>query len=83
MGTIRERTMSTYSYNHQQKERVQLAYDGLVSGVGEEAKDPLATIEQRYARGETDEFLKPIIVDKEGCLQDNDTLMFFNFRSDR
>ena len=32
---------------------------------------------------QTDEFLKPIIVDKEGCIQDGDTLIFFNFRADR
>merc|ERR1711915_700066 len=35
-------------------------------------------------KGETDEFLKPIIVNgKEGRVQDNDTLFFFNYRSDR
>ncbi|CAJ0917912.1 11184_t:CDS:2 [Entrophospora sp. SA101] len=32
---------------------------------------------------ETDEFLKPIIVNEEGLIKDNDTLFFFNFRSDR
>ncbi len=43
----------------------------------------MQTIEKRYEAGETDEFLKPIICDKEGCIGDNDTLVFFNFRSDR
>lgn len=32
---------------------------------------------------QTDEFLTPIIVDKEGCIQDGDTLMFIDFRADR
>jgi 2,3-bisphosphoglycerate-independent phosphoglycerate mutase len=64
-------------------ERIKMAYEGLVQGLGEETDDPLATIQSRYAAGETDEFLKPIIVDKDGCVKDNDTLLFFNFRSDR
>ena len=64
-------------------ERVKLAYDGLVSGLGEENADPFAAIEARYAAGETDEFLKPIIVNKQGLLQDGDTVICFNFRSDR
>ena len=32
---------------------------------------------------QTDEFLTPIIVDREGCIRDGDTLIFFNFRADR
>lgn len=37
----------------------------------------------RYAAGQSDEFLKPIIVNKEGVIKDNDTLVFFDFRADR
>ena len=43
-------------------ERVKLAVDGLVGGVGEASEDPVKTIEQKYEADETDEFLKPIIV---------------------
>lgn len=43
-------------------ERVKIAVDGLVKGVGEEGKDVVAAIEERYKKDETDEFLKPIIV---------------------
>lgn len=43
-------------------ERVKVAIDGLVSGDGEASTDPVATIEERYKKDETDEFLKPIIV---------------------
>lgn len=64
-------------------ERVKLAYDMLVNGVGEISTDPLQTINDRYAANETDEFLKPIIVSKAGQIQEGDTLLFLNFRSDR
>ncbi|KAL1303073.1 hypothetical protein AAFC00_006517 [Neodothiora populina] len=65
-------------------DRVTLAMDGIVKGEGEESTDPVKTIEERYSRGETDEFLKPIIVNgKAGRVQENDTLFFFNYRSDR
>lgn len=43
-------------------ERVKVAIDGLVKGEGEETKDAVKTIEERYKKDETDEFLKPIIV---------------------
>jgi len=43
-------------------DRVEIGLKGVVSGEGEETDDPLKTIEERYAKKETDEFLKPIIV---------------------
>jgi len=65
-------------------ERVEVGMKGVVLGEGEESSDPAATIQERYNAGETDEFLKPIIVNgKEARVQDNDTLFFFNYRSDR
>ncbi|KAI9597077.1 metalloenzyme [Syncephalis fuscata] len=64
-------------------ERIQLATEGIINGKGEKTTDPIATIEARYAQNETDEFLKPIIVDESGLVQDGDTLFFFDFRADR
>ena len=43
-------------------ERVKTAVDGLVKGEGEKADDVVAAIEERYKKDETDEFLKPIIL---------------------
>ena len=43
-------------------DRVEIGMKGIVSGEGEESSDPVATIQARYSQGETDEFLKPIIV---------------------
>jgi 2,3-bisphosphoglycerate-independent phosphoglycerate mutase len=43
-------------------ERVKIAVEGLVKGVGEEGKDVVKAIEDNYEKDVTDEFLKPIIV---------------------
>jgi 2,3-bisphosphoglycerate-independent phosphoglycerate mutase len=43
-------------------DRVEIGLKGLVTGEGEDSSDPVATIKQRYEKGENDEFLKPIIV---------------------
>ena len=65
-------------------DRVEIGLKGLVFGEGEQSDDPVKTMKERYAKDETDEFLKPIIVGgKEGRIQDNDTLFVFNYRSDR
>jgi len=39
--------------------------EGLVLGKGEISKDPVATVKAKYEQGETDEFLKPIVVSGE------------------
>ncbi|EOO01975.1 putative -bisphosphoglycerate-independent phosphoglycerate mutase protein [Phaeoacremonium minimum UCRPA7] len=65
-------------------DRVELALKGLVLGEGEESTDPVATVKERYEKGENDEFLKPIIVGgDEARIKDDDTVFFFNYRSDR
>ncbi|KAK2800584.1 hypothetical protein FQN51_005967 [Onygenales sp. PD_10] len=65
-------------------DRVEVGMKGLVTGEGEESTDAVKTIKERYEKGENDEFLKPIIVGgAERRVQDNDTLFFFNYRSDR
>lgn len=43
-------------------ERVEVALKAMVVGDGEESSDPVETVKERYAKGETDEFLKPIII---------------------
>ncbi len=69
-------------------ERIKLAYDLLVDGKGEPSNDLLTTIQQRYAAGETDEFLKPIYATSDkgkpiATIAPNDVVLFFNFRTDR
>lgn len=43
-------------------ERNEIALKGMILGEGEESSDPVKTVKERYEKGETDEFLKPIIV---------------------
>ncbi|OQP66809.1 phosphoglycerate mutase (2,3-diphosphoglycerate-independent) [Niastella vici] len=69
-------------------ERVKLAYDTLVNGIGEKATDALAAIEQSYAANVTDEFIKPTVILSEdqkplATIQDGDAVICFNFRTDR
>ena len=53
-------------------------------GEGEDTDDPVAKINERYEKGETDEFLKPIIIGgKKTRMKDGDTLFISNYRSDR
>ena len=69
-------------------ERVKIAYDQLVSGVGRHAVDLQKAVDESYAEGVTDEFIKPIVaVDSQdqpiGLIAPNDMVIFFNFRNDR
>ena len=69
-------------------ERVKLAYDLLVHGKGEQTQDVIATMQERYAQDETDEFLKPIVCVNEqseplATIRNGDVLICFNFRTDR
>jgi 2,3-bisphosphoglycerate-independent phosphoglycerate mutase len=64
-------------------ERIKVAYEALVQGKGEETQDVMATLAARYQADETDEFLKPIIANSEGIIRDSETVICFNFRSDR
>lgn len=64
-------------------ERVRLAYDLMVNGKGEEFSNPLEGIKASYANDVTDEFIKPILVNKNGTIEEGDVVLCFNFRTDR
>ena len=65
-------------------ERIKIAWDMLVKRVGKITAEPLEEIEKRYEAGETDEFLKPIIVsDVNGTILPGDAVICFNYRTDR
>lgn len=66
-------------------ERIKIAYEGMVKGVGDKVKkeDLIAFVQNKYQEKITDEFLQPIIINEEGLVKDKDTLVFFNYRSDR
>ena len=64
-------------------ERVKLAYDLLIKGKGKSTDKPLQAIQESYEEGISDEFLLPIIVDKDGLIEEGDVVINFNFRTDR
>lgn len=69
-------------------ERVKLAYDALVNGVGEKATDAIQAIENSYSKNVTDEFIKPTVIVAEdqqplATFKDGDVAICFNFRTDR
>ena len=89
VGKIASVTGRYYAMDRDKRwDRVKLAYDALVHGVGEKSTDIVASIEASYNENITDEFLKPIIaVDEAGnpiaTIQDGDAVLCFNFRTDR
>ena len=69
-------------------ERVKIAYDLLVNGIGTPATDMIAAMQTSYDDGITDEFIKPIVaVDSDGKplakIEAGDVVIFFNYRNDR
>lgn len=68
-------------------DRVKFAYDALTKGEGETAASGPDAIASSYEKGETDEFVKPTVVVRDGkpvaTITDNDSVIFFNFRPDR
>ncbi|MBR3045136.1 MAG: 2,3-bisphosphoglycerate-independent phosphoglycerate mutase [Oscillospiraceae bacterium] len=64
-------------------DRVEKAYAALVYGEGVQEDDPVQAIKNSYANGVTDEFMIPAVVAKDAKIQENDSVVFFNFRPDR
>jgi 2,3-bisphosphoglycerate-independent phosphoglycerate mutase len=67
--------------------RTQLAYEAMVHGVGTPVEHPVQAVQAAYQRGETDEFIKPLVHFRQGrpvaTMHDGDGVLFFNYRSDR
>ena len=65
-------------------ERLKEAYDLLVKGEGRKASDMVKAVEESYAEGVTDEFIKPIVNDTvDGRIGEGHVVIFFNYRNDR
>ncbi|GAB5520831.1 MAG: 2,3-bisphosphoglycerate-independent phosphoglycerate mutase [Rhodothermales bacterium] len=68
-------------------ERTSLAYRLLVNGEGEGFADPELAVQSGYDAGTTDEFILPRRIDyadgRNGRVEANDAVVFFNFRADR
>ena len=66
---------------------MKVAYDCIVKGEGKAAEDMLKAVEESYAEGVTDEFIKPIVHVRDGkpvaTIEEGDVVIFFNYRNDR
>lgn len=69
-------------------ERVKVAYNMLVNGIGEKSPDPVLAVQKSYDKGVTDEFILPIVAVNPtnqpiATVQEGDVVLCFNFRTDR
>jgi len=69
-------------------ERIKLAYNALVNGIGNPSNNALKSIHKSYNDHITDEFIKPIVMVNENNqplakIKEGDVVIFFNFRTDR
>jgi 2,3-bisphosphoglycerate-independent phosphoglycerate mutase len=88
VGKIATVTGRYYAMDRDKRwERIKLAYDAMVNGLGEHSNDILKAIEESYANGISDEFVKPIINSSltadQARIKSDDALICFNFRTDR
>ena len=68
-------------------DRVEKGYNAIVLGEGVRETDPVQAMENSYANGKTDEFVVPLVIEKDGkpltTVEKGDSVIFFNFRPDR
>lgn len=68
-------------------ERMEKAYNAIVHGEGQPARDPLEAFTRSYDAGVTDEFIIPTVIETDGQVphkvSDGDAVIYFNFRGDR
>lgn len=69
-------------------ERIKLAYDLMVNGIGEKTQNVVDALKKSYKNDVTDEFIKPIVRVNENnnpiaTIKEGDVVICFNFRTDR
>jgi 2,3-bisphosphoglycerate-independent phosphoglycerate mutase len=64
-------------------DRTQRAYDAIVHGRGSRSPSAVAAVADAYARGESDEFIAPTVLDGAEPIVDGDVVVHLNFRADR
>ena len=64
-------------------ERLKKCYDVIVNNTGNKCDDYKKYITDSYEKGITDEFIEPVIIDESGKIEENDSIIWANFRPDR
>lgn len=73
-----------YAMDREQRyDRLELAYNTLVNRANYKNLSALEALKESYQNGKLDEFVLPVLIEKEGTIKDKDSVIFFNFRSDR
>lgn len=64
-------------------DRIEKGWQALVAGLPLSSVSPLEYLKQSHQQGTGDEFTLPVCFKADATIADNDTVIFFNFRSDR
>lgn len=64
-------------------DRLKKCYDVIVNNTGNKSDDYKKYITDSYENGITDEFIEPVIIDESGKIEENDSIIWANFRPDR
>ena len=64
-------------------DRLKKAYDAIMYGIANKSDDYHEYINNSYANNITDEFIEPVVLDSEGTIESNDSIIWCNFRPDR
>ncbi len=64
-------------------ERIALAWEAIVHGRGQAAASASAAVADAYARGESDEFIRPTVIGEYRGMGDGDAVVHLNYRADR
>jgi 2,3-bisphosphoglycerate-independent phosphoglycerate mutase len=86
VGAIATLTGRYYAMDRDKRwERVKIAYDAMVHGVGTSTQSFTESLQASYQAGVTDEFIKPLINSKidRTAIEEKDAVISFNFRTDR
>ena len=84
-GTIASIIGRFYAMDRDKRwDRIKVAYDLLVNGLGKQSADMVAAMQESYDEDVTDEFIKPINNSTiDGTIKPGDAVIFFNYRNDR
>ena len=64
-------------------DRLKRCYDVIVNNTGNKCDDYKKYITDSYEKGITDEFIEPVLIDESGKIEENDSIIWANFRPDR
>ena len=64
-------------------DRLKKCYDVIVNNTGNKCDNYKKYITDSYEKGITDEFIEPVIIDESGKIEENDSIIWANFRPDR